>query len=573
MEVFSEMTENKQFTALALDLRSIAEERKQASAVSLIDRATGELSKGVFSLAILGMVKRGKSTFCNALLGADCEKYAPVGKVPVSNAVSVFKKGKDSVLVEFLDGHKETATFEDIPQFVTEQLNPGNRKSVRCLHITSAFPRLPDGVAIVDTPGEGSFHTHHDDILYKYLPTVDAAIFLIDVFAPLTESELDFLKEIARNDIKKIFFAINSIDMADSEEIDEAVEHNIQALADIGMNVSKIYPISAKSALDGAWEGSGMSALFSDINKFLSAEKFRIPRQRFMNRILPVIAPLEEGIRAEIEARTKTAEDLRTEIAELTAKGEALEKSQNTAFGELRKTWDSAAADFFSGMLQGLTDLKSELQAQVAQISVVNAKGAKHKFANMLDAGMGRVFNKHIDAFNERIAKALQDLPVIYGGMERADGSMGAAETLRIGTDLSAGKIATAALMGVVGFTVAPIGIGIALIGGMGMLLNGTTNRIKNDLQQDLADVIDRTKSFWESQRHMLEAEREKLIDSLSEQFRLQMSPTVQALQDALESQGKIDAQYDEKLKMLKSLIEAARERANELIKGLEARA
>ena len=570
MDAILEVKENEQYMALAQDLREIAAERKQDAAVSLIDRALDEFSKGTFSLAVLGMVNRGKSTFCNALLGADSEKYAPVGKTPVSNAISVFEKGEDSVLVEYQDGHRESVTVDDIPQFITEQLNPGNRKNVRCLHIKSAFPRLPDGVTLVDTPGEGSLNAHHDDILYKYLPSVDAAIFLIDAFSPLTESELDFLKEIMGNDVRKLFFAMNRIDRAEQDEIESAIEHNLQALAAIGLNVSKIYPISARVALNGNWEKSGLSALFKDVESFLGKEKFRIPRQRFLNRIVPVIGPLESGIDTEIAARTKTADELREEIANLTSQGEELEKSQTAEYEKLRLEWDSASVDFFTGISKDLTDLEFALRPQIAQIGVFSAKDAKNKFANILDIEMGNAFNRNIDAFNARIAAALQKLPIVYGGLDRADGSMGAAEALRGGTQMGVGKIAFASILSVLGIPLVAGGIGLAMIGGASVFLHSTKNRIKEELLSSLSQTINHAKNFWESQRQPLEDERDKLIATLSEQFQFQMSPTVQALQDALESQGKIDTQYDERLKMLQSLIASVRERADGLVKSLE---
>lgn len=570
MENAFEFNENAQYIALAQDLREIAVERKQDKAVSLIDRALGEFSKGTFSLAVLGMVKRGKSTFCNALLGADNEKYAPVGKTPVSNAISVFEKGEDAVCVEYLDGRREAVAVADIPQFITEQLNPGNRKNVSCVHVKSDFPRLPDGVSLVDTPGEGSFNAHHDDILYKYLPSVDAAIFLIDVFSPFTESEIDFLKEIMGNDVKKLFFAMNRIDRAEPDEIESAIEHNLKVLADIGFGVSKIYPISAKVALNGDWNGSGLSALFRDVEIFLGTEKFRIPRQRFMNRVFPVISPLEEGINAEIEARRKTADELREEIAELTTNGEELEKSQSADFERFRMEWDSASVDFFNGMHKGLTDLEFSIRPQIEQIGVFSAKGAKSKFANMLDIAMGQVFNANIDAFNDRIASAMQELPIVYGGMDRADGSMGAANLLNGGTQMGAGKIAFASILSVLGIPLIAGGIGLAMIGGASVFLHNTKDRIKEELTLSLSHTINYAKEFWESQRQPLAAERDKLIASLSEQFQLQMSPTVQALQDALETQGKIDAKYDERLKMLQSLIASVHERADGLLKSLE---
>lgn len=568
-----EFNENKQYMALAQDLRAIAVERKQEAVVSLIDRALGEFSKGTFSLAILGMVKRGKSTLCNALLGADCEKYAPVGKTPVSNAISVFEKGEDSVSVEYLDGRRENVTIEDIPQFITEQLNPGNKKNVSCLHIKSSFPRLPEGVSLVDTPGEGSFNAHHDDILYKYLPSADAAIFLIDVFAPLTESELDFLKEIMGNDVKKLFFAMNRTDRADQDEIDAAIEHNLKALADIGLNVAKIYPISAKKALNGDWESSGLAELFSDVEKFLSVEKFRVPRLRFMHRIMPIIAPLMNGIATEIDARTKTATELEQEITKLTAQGEEKEARQESSIVSFRETWDAASAEFFTGIRNSIRALEMPYRNRIKSLSVIGFKNKQRAIMDDLDCSIRQAFNENIDTFNKKIDDNITALPIQYGGIASADGISGMSTGM-----VSRPKGRLEAIVGLVGagvgFGLVASGAGIIIgpvMAGMGCgLVNNAIESSKSHMCNSLVNILKTASDFWESQRQSLEAERDKLIAALSEQFQLQMSPTVQALQDALESQGKIDVQYDERLRMLASMIGSIRERADDLIKSLE---
>ena len=95
------IADNSEYLKLAEELKCIAEDRKQKVAVELLDRSIKEFSTGTFSLAVLGMVKRGKSTFCNALLGANSDKYAPVGKTPVSNAITFFEKGPSRISVSF----------------------------------------------------------------------------------------------------------------------------------------------------------------------------------------------------------------------------------------------------------------------------------------------------------------------------------------------------------------------------------------------------------------------------------------------------------------------------------------
>ena len=96
------IVDNSKYLKLAEDLKKVSEARKQRIAVELLEGAIKEFSAGTFSLAVLGMVKRGKSTFCNALLGADSDKYAPVGKTPVSNAITFLKKEIQKFLLHSL---------------------------------------------------------------------------------------------------------------------------------------------------------------------------------------------------------------------------------------------------------------------------------------------------------------------------------------------------------------------------------------------------------------------------------------------------------------------------------------
>ena len=280
----------------------------------MLERLIKDLSSGVFSLSVLGMVKRGKSTFCNALLGANSDKYAPVGKNPVSNAITFFQKGTQKIEVNFFNGEKKEVSLKDIPTYITEQLNPGNKLNVSCIRVQDNFERLPEGVALMDTPGEGSFNQHHDDLLYKFLPMVDAGIFLITAYSPLTESELEFLQSIMQNDAQKIFFAINRVDQTDEDDLKEAIDHNLSILAHAGIVVNKIYPISAKVAMEGNWDASGMNELFKDVSAFLEKAKYRVPRLRFINRITQIIEPLESGINDEFAALSKSKEELQQEI-------------------------------------------------------------------------------------------------------------------------------------------------------------------------------------------------------------------------------------------------------------------
>jgi len=83
---------------------------------------------------------------------------------------------------------------------------------------------------LVDTPGAGSIHEHHDQILHAFIPQSDAVIFLVTAGMPVDEDEQALLKKIQAADIKKVFFALNKVDVENPQDIDDAVTHNQRCL-------------------------------------------------------------------------------------------------------------------------------------------------------------------------------------------------------------------------------------------------------------------------------------------------------------------------------------------------------
>jgi len=52
------------------------------------------------------------------------------------------------------------------------------------------------GVVLIDTPGIGSTFRHNTQATLNFLPQCDAALFLVSADPPLTEVEVEFLKEV-----------------------------------------------------------------------------------------------------------------------------------------------------------------------------------------------------------------------------------------------------------------------------------------------------------------------------------------------------------------------------------------
>ena len=97
-----------------------------------------------------------------------------------------------------------------------------------------------------------------------------------------------------------------------------------------------------------------------------------------------------------------------------------------------------------------------------------------------------------------------------------------------------------------------------------------TVSAIKSDLRRQLPVVVSDMRKCLREQIDGIENYKDKYIQEINELFQLEMSPIVQSLQNALESQGNIDAQYDEKLQMLRSMLESAQQTCKDLLERLE---
>jgi septin family protein len=168
-------------------------------------REIGEkLGGNRFHLVVLGQFKRGKSTFINSLLG---DRVLPTSVVPLTSIVTLLKYGEEEVVeVLFNDGSKTSISRDQLEEYVTERGNPSNEKNVK--HVEVAYPSgyLKDGVFIIDTPGVGSTFENNTEMTYNYLPRVDAALFLLAVDPPISQSEIAFLEDV-KDYIEKIFLS------------------------------------------------------------------------------------------------------------------------------------------------------------------------------------------------------------------------------------------------------------------------------------------------------------------------------------------------------------------------------
>ncbi|MEW6274417.1 MAG: dynamin family protein [Bacillota bacterium] len=302
------------------ELISLAGRQDNRFAAELLRETKERFEKETFTLVILGEFKRGKSTFVNALLG---EPLLPTAIVPLTAIPTIIHyQERPGAQVVFLNGEKQVIKLEAITGFVTEKENPANRKQVREVQVGYASSFLQRGVILVDTPGVGSVYEHNTGAAYAYLPRSDAGIFLLSVDAPLSKTEIDYLKDV-RQHVHKLFFVVNKADVASGSDVREALEFLQGALRNIfDGQETPLFPLSARLALEGKRENnrqkiaaSGILELEEKLNAFIEQNKAGLIREITAARALRIANELELALLLWHRAMEETEQGLSAKIA------------------------------------------------------------------------------------------------------------------------------------------------------------------------------------------------------------------------------------------------------------------
>lgn len=317
-----------------------------------------------FIIGVVGSAKRGKSTLINGLLGRSDDALAPVGKLPATAVVSIFGHATTaSIKVNF----RNDCGSKDIPEseirlYACEEHNSGNRKNVRSIEALGPFPGLEPGVYVVDTPGaDNALEELHSEILLQFLPVADAVIFLVTAEEPLTKAEQNLLRSIKGNDTRKIFFAVNKVDLIESgdikpEELAEGIEHNRKILADVGFSDATILQISAKNYFE-RHSDTGTEQLIECLRETIAKERFAITVERLGERTRTILSQAEEELQLELNEAKLTAEELVKERKLIAKAKDELIRTRSSRERQFLEQWEDA----FDGIESGLQRIRKEL--------------------------------------------------------------------------------------------------------------------------------------------------------------------------------------------------------------------
>jgi GTPase Era involved in 16S rRNA processing len=376
-------------------------------------REIGEkLGGNRFHLVVLGQFKRGKSTFINSLLG---DRVLPTSVVPLTSIVTLLKYGEEEVVeVLFNDGSKTTISRDQLEEYVTERGNPSNEKNVKHVEVTYPSGYLKDGVFIIDTPGVGSTFENNTEMTYNYLPRVDAALFLLAVDPPISQSEIAFLEDV-KDYVEKIFFVQNKIDYMNEEERKESMAFSKEVIEKaLGSDSIGIYPLSAKLALEAKQSKNkkllGKSRLpeFDKIlGDFLLKEKGKTVLRSALNSTRKLLSDEEFAIQLELRAIATPLKDLEQKIHLFQEKMEVVrqEREDNVYYfqGEIKRLIDILDRDLDRLKKSEIPKLMKELEATGAKYQHKSVSQFVKLMEAALNEGVVRTFDDWIVKEEERL--------------------------------------------------------------------------------------------------------------------------------------------------------------------------
>jgi len=295
-------------------LAEIADALGEHSIGGDVRQLVGRISEGRFFVACVGQFKRGKSTLLDALVG---EPILPTGVVPVTTVPTVLRYGTERTARVLIDGKWRTIRPEELSHYVSEELNPENKKRVDGVEAFLPSPLLASGMCFVDTPGIGSVFAGNTETTKDFIPQIDAAILVVGADPPISGEELALIEAVAVN-VDQILIVLNKIDRVSAIERQQAAEFARKVLeARLQKRVEHIYEVSALSKLKSSGNDDDWETLTEDLRRLASKSGQDMTRSAAERGVRRFSASLRRSVDERIRALKEPVENSEQRIANL----------------------------------------------------------------------------------------------------------------------------------------------------------------------------------------------------------------------------------------------------------------
>jgi predicted GTPase len=363
----TEITGSLDGASRLLQLSRLAQEIGAESVAEEALELAARVSAGRFYVACIGQFKRGKSTLINALVG---HAVVPTGFVPVTAVPTVIRFGDQlHARVRMRDGSWQDIDMSDLKEYVTEELNPENKRGVDGAEVFVPSALLSSGMCFVDTPGLGSVFTGNTATTQAFIPHIDAALVVVGADPPIAGEELALVESIGTQ-VQDLILVINKADRTSDPERAEAVKFMRKILEKrLHRPMGEVFEVSAAERMENQgplrdWEKllASLHHLVDDSGRNLVRAACNRGFQRLSEQLLAIISedrdalqrPIEESERR-IELMKETVNEAERSIRELDYLFMAELHRISDLFGDRHKRF------FQSGWTESETEFGKEL--------------------------------------------------------------------------------------------------------------------------------------------------------------------------------------------------------------------
>jgi ribosome biogenesis GTPase A len=387
----------------------------QRSLLEQLGALTDRLRRRRVQIAVLGQFKRGKSTLLNALLGA---RVLPTAVTPLTAIPTFIQAGRPAVHLVRLDGESQTIEVNSTDEiqtllagYVTEEGNPENKMGLTRVDVSIESTALSRGLSFIDTPGIGSTLRHNSATARSTLPHCDVALFTVSPDPPITEIELEYLREVQQT-VGRLIVILNKIDMVDARDLEKAESFLRHVLVrDGGLpETTPLFRIAARAELDGVGvpAASQLAQLKRHLTRLGAEETGAVLAKAAKLKMSAVITQLLNGLEIRLKALQMPIEELERRASQFGAAVGSLREERQRADDLLAGDRQRALARIEADAEDLRKRASDILKSRMMEITVRNSASATSRDEVM--ASIPNLFDRELEAIRTSFAKYIHDL-------------------------------------------------------------------------------------------------------------------------------------------------------------------
>lgn len=239
---------------------TLARELKDNAFADSLQDHLREMRNARFKIAIVGSIKRGKSTLINTLLGRDNDDLSPVARKTCTGCVVHYldvaalpegepRKPHAKVFIKDAETPKNVP-FESLREYINEENNKDNWKNVSRVEVYGEFPLLRS-CCIVDTPGTDAVIKRHGEVVTEFLPTADAIIMTTMSDMAMTDNDRRMVNLLSKESQRRIFYVLTQVDSLRPSQLPMVQKYVMDQIEKYGLaRPSELYSVACKKVFE-----------------------------------------------------------------------------------------------------------------------------------------------------------------------------------------------------------------------------------------------------------------------------------------------------------------------------------